>query len=168
LAVSSVVITVEGVLQKNVSYAPIPVGIALYHGLANTFNILLVTDQAQKEIEYWLSLEGLNRHASIKYNEGELEYSSSLERRVRQVNEYRTQRYHVDMVIEPDPAKCAALLEQGFNTMNFLHAQYAIPTWRPDYEEKPRGWQNILDYEEEMAKLRAMDARLNEKDREQF
>jgi hypothetical protein len=168
MAVSSVVITVEGVLQKNVSYAPIPVGIALYHGLSNTFNLLLVSDSTQKELDYWLSLEGLNKHAAVLYNEGVWQYNSDSERRRQQVNSYRTQRYSVDLVIEPDPVKCSLLLTDGFNVMNFLHAQYAIPTWRPDYKEQPKGWQNIIDYEEEMARLRALDSRLKEKPEEQF
>lgn len=165
MAVSSVVITVEGVLKKHVTSAPIPVGIALYHGLANTFNLLLVTDSSQKEIDRWCALEGLNRHAAVEVNEGIVSNFDYEFRKLQQVQNLRNRGYSVDLVIEPNPEAAAKLLIHGFNVMNFIHADYALPQWRPDYEHKPRAWDAIEKYQIEMAELRAIEL-LQEEDKD--
>ena len=157
MAVNSVIMCVEGVLRKNVTDAPIPVGIALYHGLANTFNVLLATDLVQKELDRWCALEGLNRHASTEINEGVISNFDPVSRRIQQVKNLRNRGYHIDLVIEPNPAISAKLLANGFNTMTFTHADYSIPQWRPDYEHKPRAWDDIQAYEMQMAELRAIE-----------
>lgn len=157
MAVSSVVMCVEGVLRKHVTDAPIPVGIALYHGLANTFNILLVSDLTSKELARWCSLEGLYRHAATEVNEGTIANFDLDFRRLQQVRNLRNRGYSVDLVIEPNPSISAKLLTHGFNVMTFTHADYSLPQWRPDYEHKVRPWSDIEAYETHMAELRAME-----------
>src|SRR6185437_5119177 len=157
MAVSSVVMAVEGVLKKHVTNAPIPVGIALYHGLANTFNVLLVCDISQAELDRWCALEGLNRHAATRVNEGVWEYNTDVTRRLYQVDSLRNTGYNIDLVIEPDPSKSAKMLQAGYTCMTFTHADYALPQWRPDYEHKVKPWDEIAAYQEKMAELRAID-----------
>lgn len=163
MAVSSIILTVEGVLRKHVTAASIPVGITLYHGLANTFNVLLVSDLEKAELDRWCALEGLNRHAATEHNEGVISHFDPDFRRLQQVNNLRNRGYHIDMVIEPDPGIAAKLLRHGFNCMVFAHAEYALPQWRPDYEVKPRSWDDIEAYHEEMAKLKAIEMLTEEK-----
>jgi hypothetical protein len=164
VTVSSVVMCVEGVLRKHVTDAPIPVGIALYHGLANTFNVLLVSDLTRKELDRWCALEGLNRHAAIKVNEGKYEYFEPDYRRLNQVRDLRKDGYFVELVIEPDPSKSVSLLNDGFNVMTFTHSSFAVPQWRPDYEHKVKPWSEIESYETQMAELRAMEMLQEKKD----
>src|SRR5271170_2672892 len=153
MAVSSVVICVEGVIQKTVSYAPIPVGIALYHGLSSVFNVLLITESDRKNLDYWLSLEALNKHSAVEPNEGVCTFMSEEQRKLHQVNALRVRRYSIDLVIDPNPVSSALLLMNGFNVLTMTHASYALPQWRPDYEEKVKPWAKIEEYETDMAKL---------------
>ncbi len=164
MAVSSVVVTVEGVLKKHVTDAPIPVGIALYHGLANTFNVLLATDMNKKETDRWCALEGLNRHAAVEYNEGIIEGFDVDFRRLQQVLNLRKKGYSIDLVIDPNPTSVIKLSYYGFNTMLNTHAEYSLPQWRPDFEHRVKAWDEIEAHEIKMAELRAIENLSKEKD----
>lgn len=164
MAVSSCVITVEGILRKYVTEATIPTGICLYHGLANTFNVLLATDLEKAELDRWCSIEGLTRHAAVEYNEGTVSFMDPDFRRRFQVNSLRNRGYSIDLVIEPSPVIVTKLLMEGYTTMLFTHADYSLPQWRPDYEHKVRPWEEIETYENKMAELRALDLRLSDKE----
>lgn len=164
MPVNSVAVSLEGIIQKNVSLAPIHLGIALYHSLAANFNVLLYTESSRKSADYWLSLEALNKHAAIEYNEELRKFSSSVSRKIHQVKSLQRRGYHVDLVIEPDPEVSAALLEEGFSVLTFTHAQFALPQWRPDYEEEPRPWHKLAEMNHELALLRSLDKRMEELD----
>jgi hypothetical protein len=166
MAASSVVICMEGVLQKHVTNAPIQVGIALYHGLASTFNVLLITELDKRTADHWLAIESLNQHAAVEYNENVRTFMSEEQRKFHQINSLRVRHFNVDLVIDPNPDSAIHLLSNGFNVMTFTHSAYALPQWRPDYAEKTRSWDEIIGYEDQMARLRAVDKRLNEKDEE--
>lgn len=164
MAVSSCVICVEGVLQKNVSYAPIPTGIALYHSLASVFNVLLVSDSTHKELDYWLALEGLNRHSAVECNEGLRTFMDEDQRKLHEVNALRIRRYSIDLVVDPNPASSALLLVNGYSVLTFTHSSYALPQWRPDYQEVVKPWEELEKHVTLMAQLRAVDERLKDKD----
>ena len=157
---STAVITIEGVLQKNVSYSPIPVGLVLYHSLTNGFNVALVTDGYQEEVDYWLSVEGLNTHGTVVYNDFTLAEKAPIDRRLRQINSLRARQFAIDLIVEPDPAIAAALLRDGYTVLNFLHYSYALPQWRPDYERKIKPWAELEQEAINAALLRSKDARL--------
>lgn len=158
---NSVVITLEGVLQKIVSYAPIPSGITLYHGLSSVYNVLLVSDSTdQRQVEHWLALENLNSHGTIIYSDTVLNSKSAEERRLAQVSRLRARGFNIDFVIDPDISVCAALFLSGINILNFGHSSYALPQWRPDYEKSVKPWDEIARQQEELALLKAQDIRL--------
>lgn len=164
MPISSIAMAVEGVIQKNVSSAPIPLGITLYHSLASNFNVLLMTDLPRKETDYWLSVEALHRHAAVEYNEGTSQYLPDDSRRLAQLSSLRRRGYHIDLVIEPSPLVSASLIANGYNVMTFTHSAYAMPQWRPDYSESPRPWSYFQDEAEKMARLKYLDHRMNESD----
>lgn len=161
---STAVITLEGVLQKNVSYAPIPVGLVLYHALSSSFNLVIVSDNYETEVDYWLSLEGLNKHGTVICNDFTLAELPTHKRRLRQVNLLRSRGFAIDLVVEPDPACAATLLNAGYSVLNFLHHIYALPQWRPDFEPKVRPWQELEQEAITSALLKAQDARLAKDD----
>lgn len=164
MATNSVVITVEGVLQKNVSYAPIVQGKALYIGLSNVYNLLLVTDSNdEKLLERWLDLENLNKHGMIVYNDAVLAAKSPGERRLAQVNILRSRGYAIDFVIDPAPDVSAKLLGAGISVLNFLHSSYSLPEWRPDFKESIKPWEEIVETNERLAYLKAQDIKEREK-----
>jgi hypothetical protein len=166
MAVSAVAITIDGVMQKRVSSSPITTGIQLYHGLAETFSVHLLTDQREKEMSYWLNINKLNKHAGVTFSDNILETYSSSHRRAAQLAKLRTTGYVLDLVIEPDPSVAAHLLAGGYTVCAFLSASYADPSWRPDWDGEERGWKRLEQEASRQAELRAMDFRLNNMDNE--
>jgi hypothetical protein len=165
MAANTAVMTVEGVIQKNVSYAPIPLGIALYHSLTSMFNVVLVTDSEPKELEYWLDLEGLNKHGTIIYSDFALGQKTAQDRRLSQVSNLQQRGFAVNLVVEPDPIVASYLLANGYSVLNFLHSSYALPQWRPDYERQQKPWQEIVNEVNTQAQLKAIDERMSKQDR---
>lgn len=160
MPVSSVAMAVEGVLQKNVSLAPIPIGIALYHSLKSNFNILLYSEVGRKELDYWLSLEALNSHSAAEYNENDRAWLSEINRKRKQIGSLRQRGYHIDIVIEPNPEVAAHMVLDGYSVLTFTHSQYALPQWRPDYTEHRKPWAELEKEATRLAELRTVDERL--------
>jgi hypothetical protein len=156
------VITVDGVLRKHVSSAPVPVGIALYHALTTQFTVLLVSDGEAEDLKRWMRLESINKHAAFVCNDTVLEQKSAPVRRLAQLNHLRSRGYSIQLVVEPDPQVSAKLISQGFNVANFIHTQYALPQWRPDYESSVKPWNELVTEAEELQFLRDQDARFKQ------
>lgn len=165
MAANTAVITLEGVMQKTVSYSPIPVGISLYHALASIFNVVLVSDGEQKVVDEWLDLEGLNKHGTTIYSDFILDQKSVQERRLEQIKGLHSRGFAVTLVVEPAPIVASILLAAGYNVLNFLHSSYALPQWRPDYERQQKPWNKIVEEVDKQAALRAIDERMAKQDR---
>jgi hypothetical protein len=164
MAANTAVITLEGVLQKNVSYAPISVGLSLYHSLTSVFNVVLVSDGEQKEVSQWLDLEGLNKHGTVVYSDFLLDQKTAQQRRLAQIHSLRARGFAVTVVVEPDPIIASYLLANGYSVLNFLHSEYALPQWRPDYERQQKPWSQIVEEVNTQAELRAIDHRMAKQD----
>jgi hypothetical protein len=154
---STAAITIPGVLMKIVTSAPIYEGLKLYHGLCESFNVVLLTDDDKEATDHWLSLEGLDKHGIVLYGESQEDGA-----RLSQVNSLRLRGFAVDIVFEPDPSIAAQLLFNGYTVCNFLHRAYSYPSWRPDFEEKERPWEEIARQAERDRVARAKDKRLAE------
>jgi hypothetical protein len=164
--ISSVAISVEGVLMRSFSTAPIPTGVALYHSLKDNFNILLYSDQDRKTLDHWLSVEALNIQAAVEYNEDQRTWLNDSDRKLDQVNSLRRRGFSIELVIEPDPDSSAWLVANGFSVLTFTHCQYAMPKWRPDYTGPDRSWDKLKETANRLAELKALDARLKVLDEE--
>ena len=55
------------------------------------------------------------------------------------------------------------LLVAGYNVMTFTHAQYSVPSWRPDASTKLRPWDELAAEAERESYLRINDPRKEEK-----
>lgn len=149
---SAVAITVEGILMKPVSNSPMKSGLLLYHGLSAVATVILLTDYVEDNVlDNWLLLNGLASHAQVIYHG---------QSRVMQVNKLRQQGYALELIFEPDPAVVAELIKEGYSCCNFIHAQYAVPSWRPDYESRVRPWDEIAEQVAYQAYMKAKDGRL--------
>jgi hypothetical protein len=156
----SVAIALEGVIQKGSTTAPLPLGITLYHSLSSNFNILLYSEQDRKSVDYWLTIEALNKHAAVEYNEDSRIWNTSPGRKVNQLNSLRQRGYHISLVIEPDPTASEMMINNGFSVMTFTHSQYALPQWRPDYAIERPSWQGFVDAAYKIAELKALNEKL--------
>ena len=154
----TVVIVVEGVLRAPVAGVPILQGKLLYFGLASQMSVVLFSRETPKEeLDKFLMLEGLNLHAHIIYPDKPYPW---LTNRAKMAQLRR--QYGIEMIIDADTPACAELLEDGFNVLHFLHAQYAVPSWRPDYEFKVKPWDDLSQQIAKNAELRALDGRLSD------
>jgi hypothetical protein len=89
-------------------------------------------------------------------------YSDYLpDRRANQVLRLRNSGMLLDFVVEADPYNSARLFEKGFNVMHFMHAQYARPTWRPDFEREITPWEELVQQETAIRLAKAADKRMD-------
>lgn len=162
---SAAAIVVDGVLRKPVGATPIPEGVALYHGLCSAFNVVLVVEHSvvdMAELQCFLDTEQLFSHGSVAY--GIRPGMSAPETRVRQAERLRNQGYALDLVVEPDPEVAAAVFAAGFHVLHFMHAAYQRPDWRPDFQGSQRPWDELVEQQQHLARLRAEDNRVGSAD----
>lgn len=150
--------------MKPTAAVPISTGIALYQTLKENFNIVLYSDQEKKTLDYWLSVEALNIHSAVEYNDEKHHWLDEPSRKLHQVNSLRHRGFKIEVVIEPDPGSSALLLNNGYNVLTYSHAQYALPQWRPDFTGNDRRWETLEAAANTSAELRALDTRLKKLD----
>lgn len=163
MAKPTAVMQVEGVLRKPVTGAVIDEGRRLYHGLASTFGIVLVSEgNDQQFYKTWLGMEGFTKHDHIVYS-GEWR-PEDRNWWVRTAGMLKiSYGYDTNLIVIPDPFDAAALIERGYNTVLFTQASYALPEWRPDHRAGIRPWAEMTAEIERGRALRAADKRLQDK-----
>lgn len=161
MGVNACAIVVEGVLQQPISSAPIIAGINLYKGLSHNFHIILISDQDGDDLTYWLRLEGLKDHGKVISKDGSLDGRTPEARRLYQCNSLRASGYSIEFVVEPNPEIAAELFRNGFTVLNYLHFSYALPQWRPDFEEETKSWEDLQRAAIQDRIMRETDARLD-------
>ena len=109
----------------------------------------------------WLELESVFGYTKVKYPEDCLDLSPRL-MRLMQVSQISQEGYAIRLIVEPDPEVAAHLLVNGYNVLNFLHAQYALPEWLPNYTGTVQPWEELSGTVARIAKLRAEDRRVKE------
>lgn len=146
------VIMVNGVLRKPVGGAVIPEGADLYRGLAAVGGVIPVLhdtrDGQVDEVRDWLELHGMIHHPFVS-TEG-----------VMAAHKLRLDGYDLGLIVVAMPEEAMFHIRAGLNTLLFTHAQYAMPTWRPDSERGVRPWADIIDEASALAAMKAKDARL--------
>lgn len=157
------VIPVEGVLRKP-SGVPDDAGRRLYHGLAGTYRIVLVALEADSAVQMseWLGMEGFTKHDHIVYPMG---WARGI--RIPQwLNIARSLKlgygYDVDVIVVTDPADAKVLIENGYSTMLWTRAAYALPEWRPDHKAGVQPWADLTAEIEAQRAARATDNRMRE------
>lgn len=162
---SVVAITVEGVLRKMIGGSAIKEGLDLYYGLATRAKIVLLTGERQEgnTLEHWLRSEGMKEHVKVFWSDVVLQAQSSGAERLAELAAAMTAGYAIEFVIEPDPATSKRLLIAGYNVLTFVHAQYSVPSWRPDATTQVRAWDELAEQVDREAYLRMNDPRKEEK-----
>lgn len=153
------VMTVEGVIRQNNGDGVIHQGQLLYHALASTSKVALVSNSLHEDkVEYWLRINGFRDHAYLfcARTDDPFEVAGS---RLRQIRSVTDTQHAVDLVIDPDPEIAAALMHEGIPTMLFLHPRYSRPEFRPDHEEEVTPWDRLVAEVDSQALLRTADTR---------
>lgn len=170
---STVAITIDGVLRKLVGLTPIPVGIQLYHALAAQFHVVLLSNDLASNIENRAFLDANQCYEHVKVIDVDL-VERGLDQpalRVDQVNRARALGQNVQLVVEPNPAASAALVDAGYNVVTFTSVEYTVPSWRPDFAPEfnteegiqfAMPWDSLQQSVANQARLKAEDDRLRE------
>lgn len=155
---SAVAIAAEGVLMKPVSGTPIPGGMLLYHALCENSAVIILFDSTPyREAEAFLQDNNMTRHAQVVW--GDNVPTGKTNYRVQQMG--KLQSYAVSLVIDSSPVNILALVKEGFTCMQYIHAEYARPEWRPDYEAEVVPWAEMSRYVATQQRAKHADARLD-------
>jgi hypothetical protein len=158
MPIPTVAIQIEGVLRKTVTRAPLDMGKRLYHALAAEYNLVLVTEDADREqSKTWLAMEGFSKHAHVQF----CTIGYSPEYWLAAVKMLKLQYgYAIEYVIQPDPVTAELLIRKGFNSMLVTNAAYALPEWRPDSNVGVEKWDSMVAEVDRQRQLRAEDKRM--------
>lgn len=167
MALSTAIMPLEGVLRKpkTPGWTPIAEGFKLYESLCYNYSVCLLVDAEEREqVDRWLVVNGLQGHSIVEelatvevtiYGEGDA--------KVRKIRDMKFSGFNVDLVVEPDPAVAATLINGGFCVITFTHPVYSLPEWRPDAPKRgPRNWDDLQQQIAEQAFLKATDMRMDE------
>jgi hypothetical protein len=156
-----VAIQVEGVLRRSITGAPLESGKRLYHGLATTYQIVLVTDQTDRDyIRGWLGMEGLSKHAHLVYHDDRADPEAWWLWVARSLKiKYG---YNVEYFVVCDPEDARLLIERGYSAMLVHNAAYADPGWRPDTRKGVRPWNDLVSDITAQRAAAALDKRAEE------
>lgn len=147
--------------MKSVGGTPIPEGLMIYNAFSLVSSVTLLSREThQDELEDWLLVNGYTQHAGLLCGFGDITVSA-----VSQVNSLRASGYSVNLVIDPEPGNILALCSAGYNTMQFVHALYAVPSWRPDYEGAYSPWAEVAETVSRIRKQKAQDRRTEYQER---
>ena len=155
----------DGVLRRIAdSQAIDPNGRMLFEGLKSFGRITFLADgfsRDRKLIEHFLKFHRITDYVDIDISvlsDG----PDTVARRLTQISRLRRSG-PVSFVVEPDPKIAAALLSEGIPAFLYLHPQFTVPSWRPDFGGRLRRWDDLVAETERQEDLRA-DEDLREKE----
>jgi hypothetical protein len=158
-------LVLDGVLRRiNDSQAVDQNGLLLFEGLKNLGRITFLADGFNRDrtvIEHFLRFHRISDYVDIDItvlSDG----PDTVSRRLTQIKRLR-RTGPITFVVEPDPKIAAALMADGVSTLLYLHPQFTVPSWRPDYIGGVRRWDDLVAETERQEDLRA-DEDLREKE----
>ena len=155
----------DGVLRRiNDQAALNPNGLMLFEGLKPFGRVTFFADGYSRDrnvIEHFLKFHRISDYVDIDITVPS-DGADTVARRLTQINRLR-RTGPVSFVVEPDPKVAAALLAEGVPTLLYLHPQYTVPSWRPDFSGRLRRWDDLVTETERQVSLRA-DEDLKEKE----
>lgn len=148
------VIVLDGVLSHGRTGALNTQGMHLYASLASTGRLAILCGQDYEKADYFLKSNGLKQHAYL-IPEDPMDAPDDAGRRMGQIGKLRAQSCNVEFVVEPNPAVAARLFDSGIPTLLYLHPLYSNPAFRPDYENKAKPWDDLVNHVDYQTDLRA-------------
>jgi hypothetical protein len=146
-------IVLDGVMRKHDQVGLNPGGMMLYRALEDYTRVAILATGDPDRLEHFLKVNKIYDHALLDVTV-DSDAPTPAGRRLAQVQRLRRSGY-VEFVVEPDPAIAAALVAAGVPTLLFAHPQFAIPTWRPDFDGTVRPWDDLVTELDRQQELRA-------------
>ena len=147
----------DGVLRRLTDQNALnPNGRILFEGLKEYGRITFLADgypRDREQAEHFLKLNRVTGHVGLDVSVPS-DGADSVARRLAQINRLR-RNGPINLVVEPDPRVAAALLAGGIPALLYLHPQYTVPSWRPDYTGSLRRWDDLVAETDRQVSLRA-------------
>lgn len=150
----AIVMFVDGVLRHN-SSAPIYSGMALYRMFSEDMRVVLLSEDKEKT-HRWLLEHKINTFDDLIDNNvpGVLE-----DPEFEQVKYCRSQG-KIELVVTANIELAKKLLEEGIDTLMFLHPNYLRPEFRPDGRQGIRSWAAVQDEMDKQMEMLREDPRV--------
>ena len=148
------VMVLDHVLRKPSTNSVITQGQSLYAALATTGRLAILCGEDEDMADWFLRTNGFIKHTHLIPLDKQISPTNS-GRRMAQIRSLRTQRAHIEFVIEPDPEIALELYKNGIPVLAYLHPQFTQPAFRPDYSGSARPWEDLTKEVEYQIEMRA-------------
>lgn len=133
----SVIVFVDGVLRNQLNKQPILEGVSLYKSIKEKNSIVVVGSDKRDTTEHWLrshkiDFDDILENSTITHGKDEFAQCQHLRSKGK-----------ITFVVTANPELSKQLLENGYNTLLFLHPLYLRPEFRPDAPEGIKPWAEI-------------------------
>jgi hypothetical protein len=145
---------VDGVLRHN-SSAPIYSGMALYRMFSEDMRVVLLSENKEKT-HRWLLEHKINTFDDLIDNSVP---GVSEDPEFEQVKYCRSQG-KIELVVTANIELAKKLLEEGIDTLMFLHPNYLRPEFRPDGRQGIRSWAAVQDEMDKQMEMLREDPRV--------
>ena len=150
----AIVMFVDGVLRHN-SSAPIYSGMALYRMFSEDMNVILLSKEKEKT-HRWLLEHKINNFDDLVDNTAPGVLNNP---EFEQVKYCRSQG-KIELVVTANIELAKNLLEEGIDTLLFLHPNYLRPEFRPDGRQGIRSWKAVEDEMDKQMEMLREDPRV--------
>lgn len=139
---STAIVAVQGVLRQGTKC--IPEGRRLISALGQTYRVALALDDNEVDaFNHWLRLEHVLGHQEVL--PGLLPATlRGQDARVAQIEHLRGRGEHVVLLVDSDPDRVAEAFKYGLLSLLFCDPGLMRPEFRPDYDAKPRRWDDLV------------------------
>lgn len=142
--ITSVAITIDGILRKPVGGQLIEPGRRLFDALKERYNVVLLSDEEDREPEErWLLENHISGHGKLSLRTRATMSATAAEARCHQATSLKGSHYALDLIYDTDLDVAAALLDAGFNVSLIINAALAEPSWRPGHKTQPTPWDEL-------------------------
>lgn len=139
---ASALIAAEGVLR--VRGKTIPEGRRLVSALAQVYRVVIALDDNEVDaFGYWAKMESIKGHTEVLPGLLPLSMRGG-DPRVAQIDFLRGRGEHLALLVDADPTHVQAAFEQGMLGMLFCDPGLMRPEWRPDWDETPTPWADLV------------------------
>ena len=143
-----VAVSYEGVLTT-VSGSPVQAGVDLVRAISLGARVVMFGEASLEKMETFVGVHNLNRIADIRSGT-ERPGDEPLLR--KQIDEFRADGIHIDVVIHPDPNLVSWLIKQRIPGLMFTEAEVTPPAHRPDDVEGLLSWSHVVEEYEKREK----------------
>lgn len=161
----TVAVVLDGVLRKPLDREALDQGARLlFHSLSEHYRIVVLggEESAKERDRVWLASNQLVRYVhfdTIIPEDGDVvvqpDGSPMSTSRFNQIMRLRTEGWHFDFLVVPDPELAKDVYAAGMPVLLYLHPTYTSPSFRPDYEGGIRSWDDLVREVEFQVKVKA-------------